>query len=292
VKRHILAIICFLALAVSCTQTPEQQVVFTTATPWIVTATSASMDTPTPTATPTATALPIATATVVPPTVAPTEVSKGKVIFSADFNGGIGPGWDVGGRIRTNGTKVEFVPDPTGSPNQVMKITVTGPPEEMPPQWGTGKERWLNSYPAWENEKRIHVSAIEVQFWYPPDFVGDVGLLSAHGTNERRDVTGVIMAPSRSIVCLTRITTGNEIYFKTGTKIAPNMWHTLRIEYNSNQTVFIVDDKVVHTADFKFQALDAHAGFQWAGDEEKMKTNSLPPVGAWIMQRNFRVEIQ
>lgn len=233
---------------------------------------------------PTETKTPFATATE--------AVIRGIVIFSADWNGELGTGWGFKGSnfVRNENVKYEFVQDPLDSSRMCMKYTVTGPSVSIP-AWPPGNQYWQNSYAAWQNESNKPVSAIEVKFLYPPNFGRDIALLGGHGTKGGNDVTGILMSPERRIYVTTDDGEGkasSRKYIRTNTLIEPNKWHTLRIEYRVNKTYFLVNGAVAQIEDFTFQAIDAHAGWQYANANPDV----YHAVGEWMLQKDFVVETQ
>jgi len=130
------------------------------------------------------------------------------------------------------------------------------------------------------------VSAIEVKFFFPPDFEKDIGLLSAHGTKGGNDVTGIQMGSNKRVYAYVKDAEGAGLSNRTDAVLDPNKWYTLRIEYRNDKTYFLVNGKIVFIADFKFQAIDAHAGWQYANTDP----NIFHKTGEWILQKDFLVE--
>jgi hypothetical protein len=218
---------------------------------------------------------------------APTDAAiKGKVIFSADWNGELGTGWQLlkeGSFVRNENVKYEFVQDPLDSSRMCMKYTVTGPSIAMP-GWLPANSYWQNSYASWVNAKNVPVSAFEVKFFYPPSFGRSIGLLGDHGT--KSEVTGIGMNPDRSVYVSTLDGEGTRRNYQTSTFLEPNTWHTLRIEYRNNKTYFLVNGRLIFTANLIFQVFDVHAGWQFAQSDPKLYHN----IGEWMCQKDFVVE--
>lgn len=249
---------------------PPPEIVEITATPWLVTATSAPTATPTitdtqtatPTTTftpsPTATEMPTATATPLPPSVTPTPTYTPlpmKVVFDGDYESGkivTGPNADQWNFDRQDGGRSEIVPvgslfsnpalqfDPNGKPyGNVMKITIFGPAVSHPNWMGGGSGLWRQTSQSWQNgtpgQTLTAPCAVQVDLIKSRELGG--GFLSVHRlnklTNDRISVAGLeIHENTNNVRLLARDGEGNDkrVLLQSGL-FNPEGWNTLRIEF-------------------------------------------------------------
>ena len=168
-----------------------------------------------------------------------------------------------------------------------MRITIVGNPGNNLPGYGR-TDFWRTGFPSWVNETGEVPAAVECKVYVPSDYSGtSIGLLSAHGVVEG-SVTGFEISESKKIVLGTRSPGLEDSRVKLTWNIPTDQWVTLRMEYKSDEIVYLVDGKVVHNEGRAFVLKDAHAGIL----RNSPTIDDGQIQGKWILNKDFVVEGQ